>query len=413
MPGGTDRHAGARVPPHSNPTILPFPFKEVGVEFALSDEQRLWQDTVHDFCEKEIRPRAAELDATASFNHEALPKLAALGLLGLGIPEEFDGTGTDPLTAVLAIEELGWACGGTGLSVAAHGGLCAESIAASGTAEQKRRWLPDLADGEHGLGSLALTEPGAGSDLAGGISTSAVLDGDTWVINGHKAWITNASLAPLVVCLCRTDPDAGNRALSMIVIPADAEGVHIQPPEKKMGMRASPTHAIDFEDVHVPADHLLGERGHGLHQTLRVLDGGRIGIGALAIGVARAALEEAVRYARERRTFDRVLASHQAIQFMLANADMRIEAARWLIYRAAWLREQGRPHTREAAIAKLHATETAEQVCRDAIQVLGGYGYSSEYPVERLYRDARLLTIGEGTSEVQRMVIAKGLLDLH
>jgi alkylation response protein AidB-like acyl-CoA dehydrogenase len=382
------------------------------MDFALTDEQRLWQETVHDFCEKEIRPSAAALDAEARFNHEAVPKLAALGLLGLGIPEEFGGAGTEALTAALAIEELGWACGGTGLSVAAHGGLCAASITAFGTDEQKRRWLPDLADGEHGLGSLALTEPGAGSDLAGGVQTRAVLDGDTWVVTGHKAWITNASLAPLIVCLCRTDPDAGSRALSMIVVPTDAEGVHVHPHEKKMGMRASPTHAIDFEDVRVPADHLLGKRGRGLHQTLKILDGGRIGIGALALGLGRAAMEAAVRYASERQAFGGPLASHQAVQFMLADAATRLDAARLLVHRAAWLEDLGRPCTREAAMGKLQATETAERVCRDAIQIFGGYGYSSEYPVERMYRDARLLTIGEGTSEVQRMVIARGLLDL-
>lgn len=382
------------------------------MDFSLSEEHRLWQEAVHDFCEKEIRPRAAELDAEARFNHEAVPKLAALGLLGLSVPEELGGSGMDALTSALAIEELGWACGGTGLSVAAHTGLCIASISGFGSDEQKRRWLPDLASGEHGLGSLALTEPGAGSDLAGGVSTRAVLDGDEWVVTGHKAWITNASVAPLIVCLCRTDPAGGTHSLSTIVVPADAEGVHIHPAEKKMGMRASPTHAIDFEDVRVPADHLVGELGRGLQQTLQVLDGGRIGIGALALGIARAAFEEAVRYARERRSFGHPIGSHQAVQFALADAATRIEAARWLLYRAAWLKNQGRRFTREAAMAKLQATETAERVCRDAVQILGGYGYSSEYPVERMYRDARLLTIGEGTSEVQRMVIGKSLVDL-
>lgn len=381
------------------------------MHFSLSDEQRLWQDTVRDFSEKEILPHAATLDAEARFNHEAVPKLAALGLLGLGVPEEYGGTGTDALIGAIAVEELGRACGGTGLSVAAHCGLCAETIADFGSEEQKQQWLPDLSSGTRGLGSLALTEPGAGSDLAGGVATKAVLDGDTWVVNGHKAWITNASLSPVLVCLCRTDPEAGHRSLSMIIVPTDADGVHVHPAEKKMGMRASPTHAIDLENVRVPADHLLGERGRGLHQTLHILDGGRIGIGALALGLAQAALEEAVRYARERHAFGGPLASHQAIQFMLADAATSIEAARLLVHRAAWLKNEGLPYSQAAAMGKLQATETAERVCRNAIQVLGGYGYSSEYPVERLYRDARLLTIGEGTSEVQRMVIARRLIE--
>jgi butyryl-CoA dehydrogenase len=239
------------------------------------------------------------------------------------------------------------------------------------------------------------------------------LEDDGWVVHGHKAWITNASLAPLFVVLCRTDPEAGSAALSMIVVPADANGVHIHPAEKKMGMRASPTHAIAFDHVHVPADFLLGDQGQGLKQTLQVLDGGRVGIAALSLGLARAALEEAVRYAGERQTFGRPLKRHQALQFMLADAATQLEASRWLVYRAAWLKERGAPYTREAAMAKLVASEAAEKICRDAIQVLGGYGYSGDYPVERLYRDARLLTIGEGTSEVQRMVIARRLLDLN
>jgi len=383
------------------------------MDFSLNHEQRLWQQSVHDFCEKEIRPHAAELDLEARFRQEAIQAMAALGLLALNIDESYGGTGIDALSAALALEELGWACAGTALSVAAHNGLCCATISAFGSEAQKHRWLPGLATGEDGLGALALTEPGAGSDLSGGITTRATPDKDGWVISGSKAWITNASLAPLFVVLCRTDQGQDAYALSMIVVPADAEGVHIHPPEKKMGMRASPTHAIGFDHVRVPADNLLGVQGKGLQQTLRILDGGRVGIGALSLGLARAALEEAVRYAGERQTFGRPLKHHQAIQFMLADAETRLEASRWLVYRSAWLKEQGLPFTREAAMAKLTASETAESVCRDAIQILGGYGYSREVPVERFYRDARLLTIGEGTSEVQRMVIAKRLLGLE
>jgi alkylation response protein AidB-like acyl-CoA dehydrogenase len=230
------------------------------------------------------------------------------------------------------------------------------------------------------------------------------------VINGNKAWITNASSDSLIITLCRTDPEGGSGSLSLIVVPADASGLHIHPPEKKMGVRASPTHALTYENVRVPEDHLLGKPGDGLVQTLNTLDGGRIGIGALSVGLAQAAHEEAIRYAKERETFGKPIAEHQAIQWMIADAEMQIEAGRLLIYKAAWLKEKGEFYNREAAVGKLFATEMAEDVTRNAIQILGSYGYSSEYPVERIYRDARLMTIGEGTSEVQRMVIARRVL---
>jgi alkylation response protein AidB-like acyl-CoA dehydrogenase len=385
---------------------------EAGMDFTLNQEQQLWRRTVHDFCQAEIRPKAAEADAEARLAPGLIPKLGRLGLLGMAIPEVHGGAGVDALGTALALEELGWACGGTALSVAAHNGLCAAAISSFGSDAQKARWLPDLASGERGLGALALTEPGAGSDLTGGITTRAERQGDDWVISGQKAWITNAGLAPVIVCLCRTDPKGGHRSLGLILVPADAPGVHVHPAEKKFGMRASPTNAISLEGVRVPADHLLGESGEGLHQTLQVLDGGRIGIAAIGLGLAGAALEQATAYARERRTFGRPIAEHQAIQFMLADAATQIEASRWLLYYAASLKDRGQPYTLQAAMAKLQASETAESVCRTAIQVLGSYGYSQEYPVERYYRDARLLTIGEGTSEVQRMVIAKRLLRL-
>jgi alkylation response protein AidB-like acyl-CoA dehydrogenase len=316
----------------------------------------------------------------------------------------------DAISAAIAIEECGWADGGTALSVAAHNGLGCAPIAAFGTEEQKKRWLPGLASGKDGLGSLALTEPGAGSDLVGGIRTRAERDGDAWVINGSKAWITNASIAPLIITLCRTNPAGGSKSLSLIVVPTDAKGLHIHPKEKKMGVRASPTNAITYEDVRVPLDHLLGQQGDGLYQTLQTLDGGRISIGALSLGLARAAHEEAIRYAKEREAFGKPISKQQAIQWMIADAACQIDAARLLVHKAAWLKERGEFYNREAAIAKLFATEMAEEVSRNAIQILGSYGYSQEYPVERIYRDARLMTIGEGTSEVQRMVIARRVL---
>jgi alkylation response protein AidB-like acyl-CoA dehydrogenase len=382
------------------------------MDFELTEEQRMWRNAVHDFCSQEVRPAAAEMDARAEFNEKAVRKMAPLGLLGLVIPEEHGGAGVDAVSAAIAIEEIGWADGGTALSIAAHNGLACAPIVLFGSEEQKRRWLPKLARGEGGLGCLALTEPEAGSDLMSA-QTRAELKGKEWVINGHKAWITNPSVGSLVVVFCRTEAEAGTHAFSHLVAPLDSPGLHIHPPEKKMGVRASPTHALTFEDVRVPADHLLGARGRGLQQTLQVLDGGRISIGALSVGLAQAAMEEAVRYAKDRKAFGQPLAAFEAIQWMIADAATQIDAARLLVYRAAWLKQQGHVVTREAAIAKLFATETAEQVCRNAIQVLGSYGYSKEYPVERFYRDARLMTIGEGTSEVQRMVIARRVLGIE
>lgn len=377
------------------------------MDFDLNEEQKMWQKSVHEFCATEVKPKAAEMDAKAIFNEEAIRKMGPLGLLGLNVPEIYGGSGVDSLSAALAIEELGWACGGTALSIAAHNSLGCAPIAKFGTEEQKQRWLPGLANGSSGLGALALTEPGGGTDLMNAVQTRATLADGKWIIHGNKAWITNASLAPVIVTLCRTDPAGGSRSFSLILVPTDTAGLHIHPPESKMGVRASPTHALSFEKVEVPADHVLGKAGEGLYQTLDILDGGRIGIGAISAGLARAALEEAKEYVHERQSFGAPLAKQQAIQWMIADAAMEIEAARLLIHKAAWLKDRGMPYNKQAAMAKLFATEIAEKVCRNAIQILGSYGYSSEYPVERYYRDARLMTIGEGTSEVQRMVIAK------
>jgi alkylation response protein AidB-like acyl-CoA dehydrogenase len=299
------------------------------------------------------------------------------------------------------------------LAIAAHNGLGSTPIILYGTEEQKKKWLPLISSGENKLGSLALTEPGAGSDLQGGVSTKAVKDGDEWVINGTKMWCTNASIAEYIVTLVRTDPSGGSRSLSMILVPTDTPGITIGPAEKKMGLHGSPTHAVTYEDVRVPLDALLGKEGQGLQQTLATLDGGRIGIGAISVGLAQAAFEYATNYAREREAFGGPIAELQAIQWMLAEMATNIEVARTMLYKAAWLKEQKRSYTMESAMAKMFATEMAEKVCRDAIQVHGGYGYSREYPVERLYRDARLMTIGEGTSEIQRLVIARQVLKME
>lgn len=381
------------------------------MDFELTDEQRMWRSAVHDFVSREVKPHAREVDEKAKFNQEAVRKMPAVGLLSLNIPEEYGGAGVDAVSAAIAIEELGWGCGSTALAIAAHNGLGCAPISLYGSDDLKERFLEPIAAGGGQLAALALTEPGAGSDLKGGVRTRAELKDGEWVINGTKMWCTNASIADFIVTLVRTDPGGGSSSLSLIVVPTDAEGVYIAPAEKKMGLKGSPTHAVTYENVRVPASYVLGEAGNGLYQTLSVLDGGRIGIGALSIGLAQAALEAAIGYAKEREAFGHPIGDYQAIQWMLADAATEIQAARWLVYHAAWLKSHGRPFSQQASMAKLFATEMAERVCRNAIQIFGGYGYSAEYPVERIYRDARLMTIGEGTSEIQRLVIARSLLD--
>ena len=380
------------------------------MNFDLSEEQRVWQKTVHDFVVREVQPKAHEVDVTGEFNWEATRKMGGFGLLGLNIPEEYGGAAVDAISAAIALEELGWGCGSTALAIAAHNGLGTTPLVLYGSEELKRHWLPLVASGQNKLAALALTEPGAGSDLQGGVTTKAVRDGNEWVISGAKMWCTNASIAEYIITLVRTDSAGGSRSLSQILVPTNTPGLKIGPPEKKMGLHGSPTHAVTYENVRVPLENLIGEEGRGLHQTLATLDGGRIGIGAISIGLAQAAFDEAVNYAREREAFGKPIGEQQAIQWMLSDAATELEAARVVLYKAAWLKEKGRTYNKEAAMAKLFATEMAERVTRNAIQIHGGYGYSSEYPVERMYRDARLMTIGEGTSEIQRLIIARHVL---
>ncbi|MFN8386106.1 MAG: acyl-CoA dehydrogenase family protein [Anaerolineales bacterium] len=380
------------------------------MNFDLTDEQKIWKKTVHDFVAKEVQPKAHEVDVTSEFNWDATRKMGPLGLLGLNIPESYGGAGVDSVSSAIALEELGWGCGSTALAIAAHNGLGTTPIVLYGSESLKSKWLPLIASGKNKLAALSLTEPGAGSDLQGGVVTKAVKDGNEWVINGAKMWCTNASIAEFIITLVRTDAKGGSRSLSQILVPTNTPGLTIGPAEKKMGLHGSPTHAVTYEDVRVPLENLVGEEGKGLQQTLAVLDGGRIGIAALSIGLAQSAFEHAVNYARERKAFGKPIADHQAIQWMLADAATEIELARTMLYKSAWLKEQGRNYNKEAAMAKMFATEMAERVCRNAIQIHGGYGYSSEYPVERIYRDARLMTIGEGTSEIQRLVIARHVL---
>ncbi len=381
------------------------------MDFRLTEEQEGVRRLAHDLVEKEVKPRAAHVDETGEFPWESLRQMGELGLLGLNIPEAYGGAGADHVSAAILIEEIGCGCGSTGLIVAAHLGLACGPLQAFGTEAQKQDFLVPLARGQ-AIGCLGLTEPGAGSDLVGGVRTFAERRGDSWSISGQKMWLTNGAEARTAILLCRTDKRGGSRSLSQIIVPTDTPGISFGKPESKMGLNGSHTYAVSLDDVVVPAENLLGHEGHGLHQTLQVLDGGRIGIGALSVGLAQAAYEASLAYARTRQTFGSALAGHQAIQHKIADMATTIAAARWLVYRAAWLRDQGQPYTLEAAQAKLFATEMAERVCYDAIQIHGGYGYSREFPVERIYRDNRLMAIGEGTSEIQRLVIARQVLGL-
>ena len=342
------------------------------MDFELTAEQRELRHVVHEFVAQELKPMARHTDEHSEFNWTAVKKMGPLGLLGLEVPEEYGGADLDAISTAIVIEELGWGCGSTALAIAAHNGLGLGPIVNFGSEVQKQFWLPPLASGQGKLACLSLTEPDAGSDLKGGIRTAAVREGNSWIIDGSKMWMTNASISDVMVVLCRTDRGGGSRSLSHILVPSDAPGITIAPGEKKMGLKGSPTHAVTFEEVRVPLGNILGGEGNGLRQTLATLDSGRIGIGALAIGLAQAAYEAAINYAKEREAFGQPIANYQAIQWMLADAATEIQAARLMIYFAAWLKQNDQPYTQQAAMAKLFATEMSERVCRNAIQIHGG-----------------------------------------
>jgi len=381
------------------------------MHFALTEEQALIQRTLREFAQKELAPHAHEVDERGEIPASTFTQMGQLGLMGLPFPEEYGGAGVDTLSAAIAVEEVARVCGSTALAYAAHMGLGSAPIFLFGSDEQKRRFLAPAARGEY-LAAFGLTEPQAGSD-AGATRTTATLDGNEWVISGQKMWITNAPLAGHIIVTAVTDRDKGKKGISSIIVPRGVRGMSFGKHEPKMGLRGSVSTAIMLEDVRVPRENLLGERGKGFVQFLQVLDGGRISIGAMAIGLAQGAYDAAVAYAREREAFGKPIGAHQSVANMIADMELGIETARLYVYKAAWLKDQGRPFSREAAVAKLYASEVSERVCRDAIQVFGGYGYSQEFPVERMYRDTRLLTIGEGTSEILRGVIAQSVLGLR
>jgi butyryl-CoA dehydrogenase len=374
----------------------------------LSDEQRMVRDMVRDLAQKEIAPRAAEVDKTEQFPAENIRKMADLGLMGLPYPEEYGGGGGDYLSYAIAVEEIARACGSTALIYAAHVSLGCGPIYYFGSEAQKQKWLPRLCSGQ-GLGAFGLTEPEAGSD-AGATRTTAIHDGDSYVLNGSKMWITSGAIADVVTCTAKTDPAASTRGISCFLVEKGTPGFIPGKNEPKLGLKGSVTSALSLENCRVPAENLLGKEGEGFKQMLITLDGGRISIGAMALGLGQAALDEAAHYAKERVQFGRPIAEFQAIQWMLADMATEIDAARLMVYRAAAMRDAGLRYTKEAAMAKLFASEVAERAAFKAVQIHGGYGYSREYPVERIYRDQRLCSIGEGTSEIQRLVIARQVL---
>ena len=377
------------------------------MDFSYTSEQQMVQRMARSFANEVIAPNAAELDAEARFPVEIVERMAELGFLGLPIPEEYGGSGLDSICYALAVEEIGRACASTGITLAAHVSLGCAPLYLFGTDEQKLKWLVPAARGQL-LAAFGLTEPEAGSD-AGATRTTACLEDDHWVINGTKCFITNASRGGLVIVTARTDEGAGTRGISCIIVPTGTPGFSVSKQYEKMGLRASDTVELSLEDCRVPAANLLGARGQGFKQFLQVLDGGRIGIAALSLGIARASLEAAVKYAGERVQFGRPIGKFQAIGFRLADIATRIELARTITHKAAWLKDNKLPFTKEAAMAKLSASEAAVEAALAAIQVHGGYGYMKEYPVERFLRDAKLMEIGEGTSEIQRLVIARQL----
>ena len=377
------------------------------MDFTLTEEMRMIQEMTRDFARKECAPIAAEVDQSHRFPAETIARMAELGLLGIPIPAEWGGAGMDTRCYAIAVEEISRACAATGAVVSIHTSTVCEPINRFGTEEQKRRYLAPLAGGRW-IGCFALTEAWSGSDAAA-LRTSARNAGDRWVLNGTKLFVTNSKEARVCLLFATTDLSGGHRAINAYLVEMDTPGISIGQYEEKMGIRGTSTMEIVLQDVEVPRENLLGEEGEGFKIAMRALDAGRIGIAAQAVGIGRAALEESVKYARERHQFGKPISAFQAIQWKVADMATEIDAARLLTWRAAWLKDQGMKHTRQSAMAKLYASEAAMRAATEAIQIHGGYGYVKEYPVERYYRDAKVCEIYEGTSEIQRLVIASSL----
>ncbi len=378
------------------------------MDFRPTDDQQLLRRSVRQFAETEIRPHVREWDEVQHFPRELVPKMAALGLLGIQYPEAYGGAGMSAIDYCICIEEIARVDPAVALSLAAHNGLCSSHIALFGTDEQKRRFLTPLARGEK-VGAWGLTESTSGSDAAG-MRTTAKRAGQCWVLNGSKTFTTHGRVGDVMVVMAVTDRAAGTKGISAFIVERGTPGMTPGKKEDKLGMRASDTSEVLFEECRIPADQLLGAEGQGFVNTMQVLDAGRIGIAALSVGLAQGAYEAALAYARERKAFGKTISSFQAIQFKLADAATRIEAARLMTYRAAYMKEQGQRTTLESSMAKLYASEIAMRVAEDCVQIHGGYGFVKDYPAEKYFRDVKLMTIGEGTSEIQRLVIARRLL---
>jgi alkylation response protein AidB-like acyl-CoA dehydrogenase len=380
------------------------------MDLELTDDQRRIRDAAREFAEAELGDRIAPFDQRHEFPREIVAKLGPLGFMGVLVPEEYGGAGLDYVSYALIVEELNRGDASVGITMWGHNSLCTNHIALFGSSEQKRRWLPRLASGEV-LGAWGLTEPGSGSDAAALRTRAEARDGG-WVLNGSKAFITNASVGGVAVVMARTDPDRKSRGISAFVIEKGAPGFSAGQPYRKLGLHASDTAELIFEDARVPADQMLGERGQGFVQAMQVLEGGRIAMAAMAVGIAQAAVDQAVKYMKQRTAFGKTLAEFNGLRGMIADVATDVEVARLLTLRAAWLKDAGRPAMHAAAMAKVFASETAMKAATKAVQIHGGAGYITEFPVERIFRDAKLTEIGEGTSEIQRMVIAREILQL-
>jgi alkylation response protein AidB-like acyl-CoA dehydrogenase len=378
------------------------------MDFTLPDHVEALREEVRKFAEKEIRPKVMAWDEAKTFPMEVMKQLGEMGMMGVIFPEEYGGAGMGYIEYAVVVEELSRVDGSVGISIAAHNSLCSNHIYAMGNEAQKRKYLVPLASGK-AIGAWGLTEPGAGSD-AGAQVTTAKKEGSHYILNGTKNFITHGTVGDIAVVMARTSPGKGTEGISAFILEKGMNGFKAGKQENKLGLRASDTSELIMEDVKVPVENLLGEEGIGFKQAMKTLDGGRISIGALGLGMAQGAYEEAAKYAKVRKTFGRPIADHQAIQFKLADMATQIEAARLLIYKAANLKDQGKPYGQAASMAKLYSSEIACKVADEAVQILGGYGYIKDYPVEKYYRDVKLCTIGEGTSEIQRTVIARNLL---
>lgn len=378
------------------------------MEFELTEDQKMIRDTAREFAQKRVAPGVLERDASGEFPHDLIEELSELGLMGMIHPEEYGGFDADNVSYALVIEELARHDASLAITVASHTSLGTGHIALFGSDELKKKYLPDLVTGKK-LAGWGLTEPGSGSDAAG-MKTTAVLDGDEWVINGGKTFITQGSVGSTFVILAMTDSSKGTKGISAFVLEKGMEGFSHGPKMEKLGLRSSDTCELIFENVRIPKENLVGELNMGFMNTMKVLEGGRIGIGAMALGLGRGALEDGIKHCNERVQFGKPLSALQSIQFKIADMATRLDAARLLVHKAAYLKDQGLPHNLEASMAKLYASEMAMEACNHGVQLLGGYGYMEEYHVERYFRDVKLTEIGEGTSEVQRMVIAKTLL---